>query len=144
MNFSVEELTLFKSAFNTFASNNSEITIDDLLSIMGRVGEQFSDQELALFFQHIGKPTLNFDQFIKFATSNTPPQKTKLESIFELLDADKSGAITQADLQRSFQNLNIGDDISKELQSAMISAIDSSGKGEISFHAFKRAFGNIV
>lgn len=134
----MEELTLFKSAFNTFSGNRPEITQDDLNQLMKRVGEGHTEAEINLFFQYIGKPTINFDQFIKFVASKPPTPKTQLESMFELLDHDKNGAITLADLQRTFQNLS--EDISPDLLSAMISAIDASGKGEISFRAFKRAF----
>ncbi|KFD73297.1 hypothetical protein M514_04581 [Trichuris suis] len=136
-----ELLAQYRAAFQMFDSNNDgSISNQEFLSVMQSLGLSASKEEVSRMIIQAdvdGDGTIDFSEFVRFLSRWSVPvdEEKELALIFQVFDQNKDGLISPNELRSVM--LNLGEELSAEDVSTMISAADSNGDGLINFEEFK-------
>uniref|UniRef100_A0A5S6QBT6 EF-hand domain-containing protein n=1 Tax=Trichuris muris TaxID=70415 RepID=A0A5S6QBT6_TRIMR len=136
-----ELMAQYRAAFQMFDSNNDgSISNQEFLSVMQSLGLSASKEEVSRMIIQAdvdGDGTIDFSEFVHFLSSWSVPvdEEKELALIFQVFDQNKDGLISPNELRTVM--LNLGEELSSEDVSTMISAADSNGDGLINFEEFK-------
>ena len=133
-----------KAAFaQADADSNGQISIEELKTLLRRLGLGMSDNDLDKWMQQIDvddSGEVSFEEFVsifKREKENNTLQRI-LRETFETYDADGSGRIDCVELRLLLAQL--GHDISDGMAKDMIRQVDQDGNGEIDFKEFVSMF----
>merc|ERR1719262_761029 len=115
------------------------ITTKELRRVLGRLGEQPTNQELSRVVNEIdphGKGILDFQQFVTMMSYFDHGLITEEEVMeaFKIFDRDASGSIESSELRHVLQTL--GDKLTEEEADMMLGEADADGDGEIDYNEF--------
>ncbi|CDW53768.1 EF-hand 7 domain containing protein [Trichuris trichiura] len=132
-----ELLAQYRAAFQMFDSNNDgSISNQEFLSVMQSLGLSASKEEVSRMIIQAdldGDGTIDFSEFVRFLSRWSVPvdEEKELALIFQVFDQNKDGLISPNELRSVM--LNLGEELSAEDVTTMISAADSNGDGLINF-----------
>ncbi|PON60128.1 Parvalbumin [Parasponia andersonii] len=139
-------------------NGDGHVSLDELSWLLERIGVQFSLTELESL---VGKPSLNFDEFLFFYESISSPRHSNnkgddqedgindieevddedelsdLVKAFKVFDQNDDGFISCEELQTVLIRLGLMEENSGKECKTMINAFDSNLDGQLDFEEFK-------
>mmetsp|Transcript_12701 Transcript_12701/g.21548 ORF Transcript_12701/g.21548 Transcript_12701/m.21548 type:complete len:171 (-) Transcript_12701:282-794(-) len=140
---SQDEIDDLKEAFNMFdVDGGGSISKEELKGVMKKLGSDPTDDEIQAMINSVddnGDGEIDFDEFLvlmsaKKKNGKDDPDK-ELKDAFKVFDADGSGTISRAELQKLMKSL--GQNLSDAELGAMMDEVDTDKSGEIDFAEFK-------
>ena len=138
---SEEEIEEIKEAFNLFDTEGiGKIKPKELKAAFQQIGLEYKNpiiNSIINELDNLGNETgFSFEQFLQAICSKLGNRETEegIKRIFEMIDEDKKGYITDKDLKKVSKD--IGENIQQEEIQEMMSKISSDGKN-ISYDDFK-------
>ncbi|CAN1234604.1 Probable calcium-binding protein CML44 [Linum perenne] len=131
--------------FNQLDKNNDGfLTIDELSWLLDRIGSSSSSSSLqftvAELESSVGKPSLDFDEFMEFYVSisgeKSEAVEADLEEAFRVFDLNGDGFITSEELQSVLKRLGLWDE-AKDCR-RMICVYDTNCDGVLDLDEFKK------
>eukprot|EP00049_Salpingoeca_infusionum_P004179 m.75454 g.75454 ORF g.75454 m.75454 type:complete len:148 (+) comp12452_c0_seq1:1812-2255(+) len=139
MAYSLQMVENFKEAFSLFdIKGHSVIDVEALGRVMRAVGLEPSDDELKNMITEVdgsGKNAVDFAEFMKMMSKNGTDTAREVKEAFSIFNSSGSGSITKAELKVLMDKLDEKYE-DKDLDE-MISLIDKSGSGAVSFADFE-------
>ena len=137
------QLEEFQEAFKQYDTDGGgSIDAQELRALMASLGQTPSDEELKKMIDAAdadGNGTVDFAEFAALMAHKMHEEKSDqtIKKAFEVFDADKSGFIDSNELKRILANL--GEAVTSQQVSAMISKVDENGDGNIDYEEFAKA-----
>ena len=137
------QLEEFQEAFKQYDTDGGgSIDAQELRALMASLGQTPSDEELKKMIDAAdadGNGTVDFAEFAALMAHKMHEEKSDqtIKKAFEVFDADKSGFIDSNELRRILANL--GEAVTSQQVSAMISKVDENGDGNIDYEEFAKA-----
>lgn len=142
----VEELTEVFKVFD--ANGDGKITKMELGCVLRSLGDDLSEEELALMVQAADKDgdgCIDLDEFISLNTSATDATTSEgglaptddLKDAFRIFDADMDGKISAQELHRVLRSLGDAECTIDDCHQ-MIRGVDRDGDGFVNFQDFRR------
>ncbi|EDQ91637.1 uncharacterized protein MONBRDRAFT_35758 [Monosiga brevicollis MX1] len=139
MAYSMAMVENFKEAFSLFDKDNkSVIDVANLGRVMRAIGLEPSDDELKNMITEVdgsGKNAVDFAEFMKMMSKNGTETAKEVKETFALFNKSGSGSISKSELQEIMSAL--GEKFDDKDLDDMISSIDKSGSGAVSFADFE-------
>ncbi|XP_055804654.1 caltractin-like [Solanum dulcamara] len=131
-----------KEAFELFDTDGSgTIDASELNVAMRALGFEMTEEHVELMIADVdkdGSGAIDFDEFVHMMTAKIGERDTKedLAKAFNILDQDKNGKISAADIQQIAKEL--GENFTAREIQEMIAAADGDRDGEVSAEEFTR------
>eukprot|EP00658_Telonema_sp_P-2_P080046 TRINITY_DN788_c0_g1_i10.p1 TRINITY_DN788_c0_g1~~TRINITY_DN788_c0_g1_i10.p1 ORF type:complete len:159 (+),score=83.41 TRINITY_DN788_c0_g1_i10:169-645(+) len=123
------------------ADHSGAIDIRELKAAMRALGFQVKKEELRKLVQDIdidGNGEIDFQEFLEMMTGKMGEKDSRedIEKVFKLFDDDSTGKISFRNLRRVAEEL--GEDVTDQELSDMITTADRDGDGEVNADEFYR------
>lgn len=130
-----------RAVFAFFDRNqNGNIEADELGEVMSSLGYQATEEELNDMINEAdkdGNKMIDFDEFVQMMEAKCrrdQDQEDELREAFKVFDCDGNGFISREELAKVMKN--IGEDLSEDDLTEMITEADKNGDGVIDFQEF--------
>mmetsp|Transcript_109629 Transcript_109629/g.244941 ORF Transcript_109629/g.244941 Transcript_109629/m.244941 type:complete len:468 (+) Transcript_109629:89-1492(+) len=139
-------LGMLQRAFKVFAGGDDYIETSELGSVLKRMGQDISDQELTDLVTSLdedGSGRIGFPEFAKFMAPRLKPDNSnaELKKSFDIIDRDKSGTIEANELLLMLYG--IGQRMDEEQLETAIKQADKNGDHRIDFDEFLTIFNGL-
>ena len=124
---------------------DGKITRDDLKQALVNAGFELTDDECEAVIAMAdadGSGSVTWEEFLKVVEKRPIKRRIQaaLKKLFDAFDTDGSGFITKEDLRKLINEAGFGEEVSDAELTELISKVDESGDGKVSFEEFINVF----
>ena len=141
-----EEIATGKEIFEALDQDgDGKITTDDLNQALQNLGVELNEDQLKAIIAKAdadGSGVVTWDEFLKVLEKR--PIKRRIEAalreLFNEFDTDNSGFISPENLRQLINDAGYADQVTDDDITELISRVDTTGDGKISFDEFLAVF----